>query len=124
MKANVDVFFGDLKGIRGIGRTHFFDVNSEFGYIRASRKFDLNQWLGRFPIKLTNSLSDLVRGNADDGIVARIVVVSAFEDPDPIRAFLQLTGAPRERLVDDVAQESLAAAALKEDRGQQHRFEF
>jgi hypothetical protein len=59
--------------------------------------------LERFPVKLADPFPDLVRGNANDRIIPCIVIVSAFEDGDPDRTFLELTAVTQERLVDDIA---------------------
>ena len=75
-------------------------------------------WLGRFLVKLADALANFIGGYSNDRIIARVVVVRTLKDGDPDRAFLELTCMTRERLVDDVVQESLAAAALNEDGGQ------
>ena len=51
-----------------------------------------------FPIKLTDSFTHLVGGDAHSGISPGIVVVRAIKDADPDGSLLELTAILGERL--------------------------
>src|SRR5215469_4213433 len=100
-------------------------LDSEFRDVRTARKVDLDEACrGRLLMKLADSLPDLVRRDAHDGVVAGIVVVRAFKNSNPDRPLLQVAGIAGERLLDYEAEKPLAAAALHEDGSPQHRFKL
>ena len=80
--------------------------------------------LGRFLVKLADALANFIGGHSNDRIIAGVVIAGTLKDVNPYRAFFELTGMPRQRLLHDVIQESFAAAALNEDRGHEHSFEL